>query len=711
MKKGFIIIIFLLSSFLTFIVSADSGDIIKTNIDTNINVEYKREFRAVWISTLTTDIDIYYSEIQFKNEMNKVFTVMEYYKLNAMIFHIRTHNNALYKSKLNPVAGWWKNVDFNKFDPLAWLIDECHKRGIEFHAWMNPYRLGNSHYYGSTLPSVNPANNYANTIGSILNPGLPIVREFLIDTVMEVIENYDVDAIHFDDYFYTNLGANGELTGVKTILDEPDQATFIANPGNYNTTSAVDKANWRRDQVNLFIEGLSKEIKEYNSLNNRHVQLGISPTGIYKNGNGIVTYDTNGKPITTGSVTSGQTHYSSYLFADSLKWISEGWLDYILPQSYWATNHSAASYYEVMGWWDKVVENLDVNLYSGIGIYQADELNRFAWMDDTTELYKQLSYVEELDNVNGVSFYSYKHLERAYDGSTKMSAQQLANIGSTIWFENKLIPEIKSMDKVVLGKVNNFNVTKNTLSWNRLDNAKFYVIYRDKEEVKFLDSQIIDVIGSKNDLITYEDKLSGDYVYGIRAMSYTNTLCEGEKPNVIIPDPVYNINFYADDILIATYKSDIEFVLPVIPTKIGYDKVSPTWNKTDFSNITEDIRVDAIYEINKYEIKFYDKDGQIIETLIVDHGSDAVAPTPPTVDGYDFIEWDKDVSNVISDLEVKAIYKEIEKPIEDPDTEEPIEEPDVEEPKKSLFSCKNLNLNSLFILLSFALFIFKRRQK
>src|SRR5690606_4555901 len=102
-----------------------------------------------------------------------------------------------------------------------------------------------------------------------------------------------------------------------------DQATFVQYKGNYNTSSAQDKANWRRDQVNLLIEGVSNTIKAYNEANNRHVQFGISPTGIYKNGDGNVTYDNQGKPITTGSQTSGQTHYSSYLFADSVKWISE----------------------------------------------------------------------------------------------------------------------------------------------------------------------------------------------------------------------------------------------------------------------------------------------------------------------------------------------------------------------------------------------------
>ena len=157
------------------------------------------EFRAVWISNFVNDVSSYTTEANFKSEMTKVFNIMEHYNLNAMIFHVRTHNNAMYDSDLNPVSSWWSNVNFATFDPLEWLISEAHKRGIEFHAWMNPYRVLSTRY-GESLPASNPANNPDNLLtyngNSILDPGLPLVREFLVDTVLEVIEKYDVDAIH-----------------------------------------------------------------------------------------------------------------------------------------------------------------------------------------------------------------------------------------------------------------------------------------------------------------------------------------------------------------------------------------------------------------------------------------------------------------------------------------------------------------------------------
>ena len=169
---------------------------------------------------------------------------------------------------------------------------------------------------------------------TILNPGEPEVREFLIDTVMELIENYDVDAIHFDDYFYAN-GVN-------------DSKTY--NKPGYNPKK-LSLADWRREQVDIFIRDLSQAIRNFNIQNNRYVQLGISPTGIYKNASrrgfayGIGStdyYDANGNFITSGSNTAGFQHSGDYLYADTKKWIDNEWIDYILPQTYWGFTRAAA---------------------------------------------------------------------------------------------------------------------------------------------------------------------------------------------------------------------------------------------------------------------------------------------------------------------------------------------------------------------------------
>ena len=136
---------------------------------------------------------------------------------------------------------------------------------------------------------------------------------------------------------------------------------------------------------------MREEIDGYNKENKKHVQLGISPTGIYKNGDGVVTYDENFNAITTGSDTNGQQHYASYLFCDTVKWCNNGWIDYLLPQSYWARSHPLAGYRRVMDWWDKVLKYKKVNLYSGIGLYMSDLTGKaYSWQTDYYELYKDL---------------------------------------------------------------------------------------------------------------------------------------------------------------------------------------------------------------------------------------------------------------------------------------------------------------------------------
>ena len=523
-KKIFILVVLLCILFFSF------GDAKKASATEYDYVDPESEFRAVWVTPWGGDSDLvtYNSESGFKTNMNYIFTLMEENNLNALIFHVRTHNNAMYKSSLNPIATYWSKVNFNTFDPLEWLISECHKRGIEFHAWLNPYRCGTNHV--GSYSSSNPASNSDNTLtynsSTILNPGLPVVREFIRDTVLEIVENYDVDAIHFDDYFYINMGANGALTGDTTILDEPDQETYENyidnNPScGLSKTSASNKADWRRSQVDGLIEMLDSALDEYNQTNHKYVQLGIAPTGVYKNGNGTVTYDGNGLPITTGSKTTGQTHYSSYLFCDTLKWCKEGWIDYILPQTYWATNHTACPYKTLVEWWAKCVKNLPVNFYSGIGLYMAENSSAKNWYTDPDELYNQLDYIKDLDDCNGASIYNFATLRKYHDGTSSNANVQVEKLGTNVWTRKVIQPELKSFERVTLGNVLNFSISDKTLSWDSLEGAKFYCIYRSNTSVTFDSSELVAVVG--NTITSWTDSDSG-YTYGIRALSYTNTL-------------------------------------------------------------------------------------------------------------------------------------------------------------------------------------------
>lgn len=524
-------------------------------------VDPESELRGVWVTPIVDSALVNYTtEAEFKSNMEYIFNVLNEYNLNTLIFHVRQMNDALYESEINPVYSGWSKVDFDVFDPLAWLIDECHKRGIEFHAWMNPYRVkSNSSPSAEELAQTyanypkNSASDPDNLLvyngKAILNPGLEAVREHVVDTVIEFVSKYDVDAVHFDDYFYIGMEANGATSGSTTILNEADNQLYIDFCNNfsnlsedlkaeytyyrssYDVNTASHKADWRRVQCNLFFKQLNEAVSSFNQTNNKYIQIGVAPTGIYKNGNGTVTYDSNGWPVTNGSNTGGQTHYSSYLFSDTVRWCCMSWIDYIMPQSYWATDHSTAGYYNVMGWWNKVVKNLDVNLYSGIGLYMGETVTSTKWYTDTDELYTQLNHITTLENVDGASIYNFAHLRKKYDGGTSMSAEQVANLGVNCWKNKVVQPELKSMSAVELGKVPNFKVNANTLTWDKLDNAKFYAIYRSSDEVTFAASQLIDVVGGKEDAFEWTDSENGVFQYGIKALSYTNTLGIGTLPN------------------------------------------------------------------------------------------------------------------------------------------------------------------------------------
>ena len=270
----------------------------KSILEYNDVKEPPQDFRAVWSSPWGGDEDLirFNSIDEFKNNMIYILDTLKMYNMNVLIYHVRTHNDALYKSELNPVSPYFEKVDFTQFDPLGWLIDETHKRGIEFHAWMNPYRItSNDSIDIETL--LEKYKNYPENPESkkeyilygvktiIMDPGKEEVREFISKTIIEFLNKYDVEAIHFDDYFYANMSAGGSTSGEITIVDGPDQKTcndyIDSHPGcPYQNDSATDKANWRRNQTDLLIKLLKERINEYNTKNKKFIQFGISPTGI-----------------------------------------------------------------------------------------------------------------------------------------------------------------------------------------------------------------------------------------------------------------------------------------------------------------------------------------------------------------------------------------------------------------------------------------------
>ena len=446
------------------------------------------EYRAVWVSTFVSDIPKYTTEAKFKSDATYLLDDIVSMGMNAIVFHVRTHNNALYNSDLNPIATWWVDVDFDKFDPLTWFIDECHKRGLEFHAWMNPYRITDG-YVGEPYPEGHPCLDSTQVLTSgtgakILDPGSTRVQDFIVDTCMEFLDRYDADAIHFDDYFY--------IDGVASDLS----------------------ANEKRANVDAFIKKLSDKMKAMNEEEGRAVQLGISPSGIYQNGKYTAspTYDSNGNltsPI--ASNTSGFAHYGNYLYSDTKKWIDNEWIDYITPQSYWGMEHSGANFYELSRWWSWCVRYKKVNLYLGVGIYMADGTGSSAtyWKKNQNEVQNQILNSGMYDEVKGLCYYKYSYLS-SDNSIIKKGVDLIKNDyykkripGAVIQRYENSLPSVK---------VSNITLNGNILSWDKIDNVFGYMVYQvPKGEI--LDINNIDYVYeyTQNTSVTNVDTLKYDY--------------------------------------------------------------------------------------------------------------------------------------------------------------------------------------------------------
>lgn len=543
-----------------------------TSINVKIPTEYVKpdaDFRGVWVTPIVGGNLAKFSSIaQYKQEITQVLDIMEYYNLNALIFHVRPFNDALYRSELNPWSEYLVGFGVDPgWDPLPWIIEETHKRGIEFHAWLNPYRITNSNavspeavanryrYYPENAAS-NPENILVNgdKQRAILNPGEPAVREFLIDTVLELMENYDIDAIHFDDYFYIN---------------DIDDSHTRNKPG-YNPKNLGTEA-WRREQVDIFIHDLSQAMREFNLANNRYVQLGISPTGIYRNGGsgfaygGADNYDANGNFITNGSNTAGQEHYRSYLFSDTKKWVDNEWIDYIIPQTYWAFTHPVAGYADVVDWWAKVVRYKNVNLYTGMGVYMSSSGGNYSWGTNVDEAIMQVLYNTKHEIVQGTSIFSYTELKYSYledlTGNTNRirTKNGLEKLRTNYWNSPSIMPELRTYERVYLNKVTNLQAynTENgaELSWNKINDASKYAIYRSSTQ-DFTNEDLIAVVGHEQDsqkVVFLDQEITLDTFYRVVPISRTNTLGEeavvelsqhnkneiGEIANVQIVTKVY----------------------------------------------------------------------------------------------------------------------------------------------------------------------------
>ncbi|HJG71674.1 MAG TPA: family 10 glycosylhydrolase [Bacteroides fragilis] len=457
----------------------------------------KREFRGAWIQAVNGQFRGIPTE-KLKQTLIDQLNSLQGAGINAIIFQVRPEADALYASQLEPWSRFLTGVQGQApspyWDPMQFMIDECHKRGMEFHAWINPYRVKTSlksELSLNHLYNIHPEwfVTYNNQL--FFDPALPESRRHICMVVADIVSRYDVDAIHMDDYFYP-YPAKG--------MDFPDDASFARYGGGF-----TNRADWRRSNVNILIQKIHETIRGLKPW----VKFGISPFGIYR----------NEKNDPLGSKTNGLQNYDD-LYADVLLWARNGWVDYNIPQIYWQIGHPAADYETLVKWWAKNTENRPLFIGQSVmnTIQNADPKN-----PSVNQLPRKMA------------------LERAYQtigGSCQWPASAVVeNAGkyrdALVQEYHKypaLVPVFDFMDDKAPGKVRKVKKVWTEdgymLFWtapkakDEMDRAVQYVVYRfdDKEKVNIDDaSHIVAVTRNNFYKLPYKDG-KNKYRYVVTAL-------------------------------------------------------------------------------------------------------------------------------------------------------------------------------------------------
>jgi uncharacterized lipoprotein YddW (UPF0748 family) len=359
-----------------------------------LHAQTKPEFRGAWVATVD-NID-WPSNKNLSSDSQKIefIKILDMHKangMNAIVLQIRPSTDAFYPSPYEPWSEWLTGTQGKPpspyYDPLEFIITETHKRGMELHAWMNPYRakfnIGKSSISPTHITRLNP--DWFLTYGETkyFDPGNKEVQQYVTNVVKDVVRRYDVDAIHFDDYFYPYRIAGKEF---------PDNANYIKY-GN-----GMNKDDWRRSNTDSIILMLSKAIKKENP----KCQFGISPFGVWRN----IDKDS----INGSNTKAGQTNYDD-LYADVLLWLKNDWIDYIAPQLYWEFEHKAAPYQPLLDWWN--THTYGKNCYIGLGYYRAG--SNANWKDKT-QMPRMIEALRNKANINGMIFFSSKSFNKNPNG-------------------------------------------------------------------------------------------------------------------------------------------------------------------------------------------------------------------------------------------------------------------------------------------------------
>jgi uncharacterized lipoprotein YddW (UPF0748 family) len=325
------------------------------------------------------------AEVQ-RQEYTQMLDELQGMGLNAVFVQVRPSADALYPSQLVPWSSYLtgKQGGDPGYDPLAFMIEETHRRGMEFHAWFNPFRATvdakTDGLAANHVVKTHPEWIVDSGGKKYINPGIPEARQHIVDAVLEVVRGYDIDGVHLDDYFYPSGGVF------------PDDAAFAA----YNPSRIGNKADWRRDNIDQFVKVLGESIHREKP----QLQFGISPFGVWR----------NQSVDPTGSDTqAGVTAYDS-MYADVRTWIKQEWIDYVAPQIYWSLSFKVAQYDKLVEWWASEVRGTNVKLLIGHAPYKLG--TKEAGWSTAQEIIDQLNYNVNVLEVKGDIFFSAKDLRK-----------------------------------------------------------------------------------------------------------------------------------------------------------------------------------------------------------------------------------------------------------------------------------------------------------
>ena len=371
----------------------------------------KSDIRGVWVSNVANiDMPRGLSKEDLQDYLKNLIANVASYNMNTIVYQVRPTSDAFYESKLNPWSRFITGTEGVNpgFDVLQFVIDEAKKYNIKIHAWMNPYRVSTAslnleekpleealNEYLDSLDDLNFAKRYpehtivdgANKV--ILSPSHPEVIDFVTKTIMEVVENYDVEGVHIDDYFYPYA----------KIPYEREEQDYLK----YRNSEEESFEDWRRRNVDMMIENIHNELKKSFSKSGKKVLFGISPFAIYR---------------THSSLKEGGWEKGSYhredclqcyteLYSDIYKWMKENWIDYVVPQVYFPFEREDVTYHDLVKWWDNIAKETNTILYIGQGLYQMG--SKDVW-ENPEEIANQLKFNCQFKQVTGTIFFTYRDL-------------------------------------------------------------------------------------------------------------------------------------------------------------------------------------------------------------------------------------------------------------------------------------------------------------